>query len=158
LLTLAGVAQPRTPLADTAFVCDGSVPHDDPPDGVLDVVPAFGVTAVHFDPAWITAEVVAEWLAGGGGGSAGEAAGRFVEIPVLYDGPDLAEVGNGLSADEVVRRHAEAEYTVGAVGFQPGFGYLQGLPPELHTPRKASPRTRVALCRRPSDGCRSVRC
>ena len=28
-------------------------------------------------------------------------------------------------------------------GFAPGFGYLTGLPPELHVPRRDTPRTRV---------------
>ncbi|MEM6666503.1 MAG: carboxyltransferase domain-containing protein, partial [Pseudomonadota bacterium] len=50
----------------------------------------------------------------------------------------------GDSADEVTQRHAAAEYTVAAVGFQPGFPYLEGLPRELHTPRRATPRIKVA--------------
>ena len=28
-------------------------------------------------------------------------------------------------------------------GFAPGFGYLTGLPPHLHVPRRSTPRTRV---------------
>ena len=28
-------------------------------------------------------------------------------------------------------------------GFAPGFGYLTGLPDDLHVPRRATPRTRV---------------
>jgi len=28
-------------------------------------------------------------------------------------------------------------------GFAPGFAYLRGLPPQLHLPRRASPRTQV---------------
>ena len=35
------------------------------------------------------------------------------------------------------------EYTVAFSGFAPGFGYLTGLPEELHVPRRATPRTRV---------------
>jgi KipI family sensor histidine kinase inhibitor len=68
-----------------------------------------------------------------------------VEIPVTYDGPDLAEVARltGLPADEVVRRHAAAEYVVAFSGFAPGFGYLTGLPAELRVPRRDSPRTAV---------------
>jgi len=48
-----------------------------------------------------------------------------------------------LSPDEVVRRHANAGYRVSCVGFTPGFPYLTGLPPELSTPRRASPRKEV---------------
>ena len=35
------------------------------------------------------------------------------------------------------------EFTVAFAGFAPGFAYLTGLPPELHVPRRATPRTRV---------------
>jgi KipI family sensor histidine kinase inhibitor len=68
-----------------------------------------------------------------------------VEIEVDYDGADLDEVAaaTGLSADEVVVAHAGTVFTVAFCGFAPGFAYLTGLPPELHLPRRSSPRTRV---------------
>ena len=68
-----------------------------------------------------------------------------VEVPVDYDGDDLAEVARetGLTHDEVVRRHAGAAYTVRFCGFAPGFAYLDGLDPALHVPRRAEPRARV---------------
>ncbi|MDM7854461.1 5-oxoprolinase subunit B/C family protein [Cellulomonas alba] len=78
--------------------------------------------------------------------SAGEpAASELVTLPVRYDGPDLDEVAGltGLTRDEVVRRHAAAEYTVAFGGFMPGFAYLVGLDPALHVPRRESPRERV---------------
>lgn len=70
---------------------------------------------------------------------------REVVIPVHYDGPDLDLVARtaGLTADEVVRLHAEAEYSVAFCGFAPGFGYLVGLPEALRQPRLDSPRTKV---------------
>ncbi|ROO89407.1 KipI family sensor histidine kinase inhibitor [Actinocorallia herbida] len=76
---------------------------------------------------------------------AAEAGGRLVEVPVVYDGADLAEVSEltGLSVPEVVRRHAAAEYTVAYLGFSPGFGYLTGLDGSLTVPRKETPRTSV---------------
>ncbi len=72
-------------------------------------------------------------------------AGGTVEIPVTYDGPDLADVAGlaGLPEAEVVRRHAAAAYTVAFSGFAPGFGYLTGLPAELHVARRETPRTAV---------------
>ena len=71
-------------------------------------------------------------------------AGELV-VPVVYDGPDLAEVARlaGLTEEQVTERHAASEYTVGWLGFSPGFGYLTGLDPALHVPRLATPRTRV---------------
>ncbi|MFS8542874.1 MAG: allophanate hydrolase subunit 1, partial [Limnochordales bacterium] len=66
-----------------------------------------------------------------------------VEIPVRYDGADVAEVAEltGLTAEEVVRRHASGEYVVAYLGFSPGFGYLRGLDPVLHGPRRSTPAT-----------------
>ncbi|MYT28924.1 MULTISPECIES: 5-oxoprolinase subunit PxpB [unclassified Streptomyces] len=70
-----------------------------------------------------------------------------VEIPVHYDGPDLADVAAlwGVSADEVVRRHSATAFRVAFCGFAPGFGYLTGLPEHLHVPRRENPRTRVPV-------------
>lgn len=68
-----------------------------------------------------------------------------VEIPVVYDGPDLADVAAawGVTADEVPAIHSGTEFRVAFCGFAPGFGYLTGLPAHLRTPRRATPRTRV---------------
>ena len=68
-----------------------------------------------------------------------------VEIPVVYDGADLAEVSAlaGLNVDEVVELHQGADYTVRFCGFSPGFAYLDGLPDVLQVQRRAEPRTRV---------------
>jgi KipI family sensor histidine kinase inhibitor len=73
---------------------------------------------------------------------------RSHEIPVTYGGeagPDLASLAasRGFSAEEVITAHSSVLYTVGFLGFAPGFGYLIGLPARLATPRLATPRTRV---------------
>lgn len=72
-------------------------------------------------------------------------AGRTIEVPVAYAGPDLADVAayHCLTPDEVIELHAAPLYRAAFLGFAPGFAYLLGLPPELHTPRLATPRTRV---------------
>lgn len=71
--------------------------------------------------------------------------GELVEVPVVYDGPDLADVAEltGLTEPDIVRLHTGRELTVAMCGFAPGFAYLAGLPPELWVPRRDSPRTRV---------------
>ncbi|MFD4258958.1 allophanate hydrolase subunit 1 [Streptomyces sp. NPDC058534] len=71
--------------------------------------------------------------------------GDVVEVPVRYDGPDLADVAAlwGVAPAEVAARHASPTYRVAFCGFAPGFGYLTGLPSRLHVPRRATPRTRV---------------
>ncbi|MGW0819030.1 5-oxoprolinase subunit PxpB [Streptomyces viridiviolaceus] len=71
--------------------------------------------------------------------------GDVVEIPVRYDGPDLADVAAhwGVTQEEVVRVHAGTEFRVAFCGFAPGFGYLTGLPARYDVPRRATPRTAV---------------
>ncbi len=71
--------------------------------------------------------------------------GDVVELPVRYDGDDIATVARecAMSVEEVVRRHASATYVAAFCGFAPGFAYLDGLDPRLHVPRLASPRARV---------------
>jgi KipI family sensor histidine kinase inhibitor len=70
---------------------------------------------------------------------------RVHEIEVGYGGLDLGEVArlHGLAERDVVERHSGVSYTVGFLGFAPGFAYLLGLPESLATPRLATPRTRV---------------
>jgi len=75
--------------------------------------------------------------------------GRVIEVPVRYGGepgvdlPDVARA-TGLSVERYVELHASATYTVYALGSQPGFAYLGGLPDILVVPRRTSPRASVA--------------
>ena len=70
---------------------------------------------------------------------------RTHEISVRYGGEGLDAVATALSmtAEEVVRRHSGASYTVAFLGFAPGFAYLTGLDPRLRLPRLTTPRTRT---------------
>lgn len=70
---------------------------------------------------------------------------RLVELPVVYDGPDLAFAADawGVSTSGAVALHTGHEFVVAFCGFAPGFAYLRGLPQELALPRLATPRTRV---------------
>ncbi|MFI5336965.1 MAG: 5-oxoprolinase subunit PxpB [Opitutales bacterium] len=130
-----------------------------PLPGVTELVPAYTTITVFYDPVkavaagappadiagWLGAQVRTR-VADAGAGVRVE--GRRVEIPVCYGGkfgPDLAEVAQrtGLPAEEVVRRHAAAEYLVYLLGFSPGFAYMGGLPEALVLPRRTVPRTSV---------------
>lgn len=73
---------------------------------------------------------------------------RVIEIPVCYGeefGPDLEFVAkhNGLTPEEVIRIHSEAEYLVYMIGFAPGFPYLGGMPEAIAAPRRPSPRLSI---------------
>lgn len=69
----------------------------------------------------------------------------LVEVPVTYDGEDLADVAEltGLSVDDVVAAHTGQTWRVAFGGFAPGFGYLLGEDERLHVPRRTEARTRV---------------
>ena len=113
-------------------------------DGVVEVVPGYRTLLVTTDGVASLA-AVREALPGLELPAVAEVRARLVEVPVVYDGPDLASVASstGLSEAEVVQRHTAPEYLVAFLGFSPGFPYLVGLDPALHVPRRATPRTRV---------------
>lgn len=110
-------------------------------DEVVEAVPAARTVLVEFRPG--AAGSVADLLTDRP--PVATAPNTLVEIPVVYDGPDLHSIADhaGLSVEEVVSRHAAGAYTVAFCGFAPGFAYLTGLHPTLHTPRLDEPRTRV---------------
>lgn len=111
--------------------------------GVVDIVPAARTVLVTVDAPEVLDGVR---LAAAEAGDAAEMTSpMLVEIPVVYDGEDLADVAAavGRTPDEVVELHAGAEYEVAFCGFAPGFAYLRGVPTELRLPRRATPRTRV---------------
>lgn len=91
-------------------------------------------------PARVAAELTAAALP-----PAPPRARDVIEIPVRYDGPDLADVAAhwGVAERDVARIHAGTEFRVAFCGFAPGFGYLTGLPPRYDVPRRATPRTTV---------------
>ncbi len=71
--------------------------------------------------------------------------GPVVEVPVRYDGPDLAEVARltGLREADVVATHTSATWRVAFGGFAPGFAYLVGDVARLQVPRRDSARASV---------------
>ncbi|MEP7090773.1 MAG: allophanate hydrolase subunit 1 [Nocardioidaceae bacterium] len=71
--------------------------------------------------------------------------GDVLEVPVSYDGPDLAEVARltGLTEAEIVEAHTSTTWRVAFGGFAPGFGYLVGGDARLVVPRRESARTSV---------------
>src|SRR5205809_390710 len=120
--------------------------------GVVDLVPAYTTIRVFYDSTKAgtfdefrrTIERALEREVN----MAPSRATAAIEVPVCYEDEfafDLEEVARhaALSPDEIIRRHAEASYLVSCVGSTPGFPYLSGLPPELATPRRASPRKEI---------------
>ncbi|MBM3837180.1 MAG: 5-oxoprolinase subunit PxpB [Verrucomicrobia bacterium] len=139
-------------LGDAAFAKGRAITAElekHPPPGLTEFVPAFTSVLLEFDPNQIPDPVqIAPELAARLESATSEVLppAPVKEIPVIYDGPDLARVAehNRLSRDEVCELHASTLYKVYMLGFAPGFPYLGDLDPRLHTPRLPSPRTRVA--------------
>jgi KipI family sensor histidine kinase inhibitor len=118
---------------------------DEPPSGVLDLVPAARTLLLHLDPA-VTDPATVERAVRGVTPTRGRlASGELVEIPVHYDGEDLEEVGSltGWGIAGVIERHTATEWTVAFGGFAPGFGYMVSPTREWDVPRRSSPRTKV---------------
>lgn len=136
LLEVAGLDEVLA-LADAARAAD--LP------GVLDVVPAARTvlltTAPRTDLAALRRAVEGLTV----DPSAAPPERDTVEIEVVYDGPDLEEVGRltGLGADGVVEAHTGTPWRVAFGGFAPGFAYLAGGDDRLHVPRRDEPRTSV---------------
>ncbi len=155
------MTKPRIhPLGDTALVCDIGplatldcqrriwaltesarlMPH------IIEVVSGMNNLTIVFDPLQADYETLAAQLeAAWDGACETDTGGAQIEIPVTYDGPDLADVAKhaGIGIDEVVKRHTAGDYIVFFLGFQPGFAYLGGLDASLHRPRRPAPRLEV---------------
>jgi KipI family sensor histidine kinase inhibitor len=73
------------------------------------------------------------------------AAGPLVEVPTVYDGPDLGSVARhwDVTTREVVDLHTSTEMVVAFCGFAPGFAYCTSPQLDRTVPRLADPRTKV---------------
>jgi inhibitor of KinA len=128
--------------------------------GVTELAPAYSTVGVFFDAAeiaraareqepcaWLRTRIESV-LKGRSAASEKGAKAPLIEIPVCYDREfalDLDDVARvaGLDGTEVIRRHSSATYRVNCVGFIAGFPFMSGLPSELATPRRATPRKEV---------------
>lgn len=120
--------------------------------GFLCAVPAYTSVTVHFDPLALyqsgspvrqVSDFLAKQLPLLPASNLSDA--PWCEIPVRYEGPDLAYLSDRLQIpeNEIIRLHLEPLYMVCMIGFLPGFPYLGPLPEALVLPRRATPRQRV---------------
>ncbi|WP_136162982.1 urea amidolyase family protein [Sphingomonas flavalba] len=120
----------------------------DPVDGIEDIVPAARTLMVRTAPGVAADHRIAAAVAARARRHSvmeRAAAATPVEIPMTYDGADLAAVARhmGLSVAEVIAAHQAALWTVAFCGFAPGFAYMTCDDPRFDLPRRASPRTRI---------------
>lgn len=122
----------------------------DPVPGVTELVPAFCSLMIVYDPCVVGYDQLVTRVRGKLRNLSATESGvrRIVVIPVCYGGdfgPDLGTVAAhaNLTEKEVVALHSGRDYLIDMLGFLPGFAYLGGLDPRLHTPRLAVPRTSI---------------
>jgi KipI family sensor histidine kinase inhibitor len=113
---------------------------------VRQAIAGYASVTVHFDPDQTTHDSLAAAIKRLAAKRPPMAEpGRLHRIPVSYDGPDIAEVGERLqlSREKIIEIHTRPIYRVFVVGFVPGWAYLGPLPDELVLPRRDVPRTLV---------------
>lgn len=117
----------------------------------IDVVPAAASVLVDglVVPRSVLESALASWEP-----TAPLADGPLVEVPVVFDGEDLASVAShwGCAPSDAVARLTSVELVSAFCGFAPGFSYLAGLSaaglpavPRLPSPRPRVPAGSVAL-------------
>lgn len=73
-----------------------------------------------------------------------------IHVPVCYEAPfalDIEEIAKikKKKVSKIIEIHSKPIYPVYFIGFSPGFPYLGGMSKKLSSPRKASPRAKVAI-------------
>ena len=119
--------------------------------GVVETVPTYSSLLVYYEPREVDYETlcasIAELVPQATTGVLPPA--RSVELPCCYDDPELgfdlvsAAARLALSADDLIRLHAGAEYLVYFIGFTPGLPYMTGMPERINIARLDTPRTKT---------------
>lgn len=112
---------------------------------VLDIIPSSRTVLFKVDPKRTALTTLASAIQEPDTSLARRSRGPLVEIPVHYDGADLADVARllGREPGDVVEYHTSREWRVAFCGFAPGFAYLSAPDEPWHTPRRDNPRTHV---------------
>lgn len=118
---------------------------------LIDLVPSYGSLLIIYNPLQTDHHAVRAAIRRALSSLTSEddqLAGRLVSLPVYYSaesGPDLQALAEsaGLTTEQVIAIHQQAEYRVYAIGFAPGFAYLGEVDPRIAAPRLATPRTKV---------------
>lgn len=118
-----------------------------PPPGLVEATPGFNTLLLEFEPGSRPdpGALKAGFESAVRSAKSDPPAPRLLEVPVLYDGPDLERIAQTarITVEKAIRLHADATYRVHLLGFAPGFPYLAGLHRKLHTPRLDTPRPQV---------------
>jgi len=119
-------------------------------EGIIEIVPTYRSVLLQYDPLRWTFSALAKKLQELTLAEEEHESKEvtLIEIPTAYGGaygPDIAFVSEHtkLSQEEIILRHAGADYLVYMLGFIPGFTYLGGMDEALATPRLKTPRLQI---------------
>lgn len=118
----------------------------DPVAGIAEIIPAARTLMVRTAPGVAADATLGRAIAARRPlGATPRGQGETVELPMVHDGEDLADVARlmQLSVAEVIAAHRQAVWQVAFCGFAPGFAYMCCDDPRFRLPRRASPRTRI---------------
>lgn len=116
-----------------------------PPDGMIETVPAMVNLLVSFDPLVTDHDAIKTHVCSCLGALIDtRSAGITRAVQICYDmpfSPDLEAVSSatGLSPEAVINAHLAGEFRVLMYGFSPGYAYLSGVPEAIQVPRKPAP-------------------
>lgn len=114
--------------------------------GLVETVPTYRSLMVQFDPLTLDYDRFQQQVRDLAGTlQAAPASGRRWKVPVVYGGKfgidlDATAERHGLTAAQLIDKHAAPVYRVYMIGFMPGFTYLGGLDPSIATSRRTDPR------------------
>ena len=143
---------PRTLLAELADLDETLALFDalnaDPIPGLAEIIPAARTLMIRTAPGVLADAALAGQISArqpAPGTPPAARASETVELPVIYDGEDLADVARlmDLSIPEVIAAHQATTWQVAFCGFAPGFAYMTCDDPRFELPRRPSPRTRI---------------
>lgn len=116
------------------------------PEGVRELYPGYGSIYLEWDDVALGTIAIEHWVEAALATPDGELApSRELDVPIRYDGPDLADVlaRTGLGMRELVDAVATADYRVFAVGGGPGQPLLGPAGEGLMVPRLSTPRAAI---------------
>ncbi|WP_410216356.1 5-oxoprolinase/urea amidolyase family protein [Paracoccus sp. (in: a-proteobacteria)] len=119
-----------------------------PVPGVTEIVPAARTLMIRTEPGVAAGAGLARRLLcrrPAVGRAPAPRAPETLELPVIYDGEDLADVARlmDLTVAEVIAAHQAAVWQTAFCGFAPGFAYMTCDDRRFDLPRRPAPRTRI---------------
>ena len=121
-----------------------------PVEGVVEVVPTYCALIVHYRPEVIRYDKLVEELKQRLDKMHEVKTGKKIikEVPIYYGGetgPDLGYCAEleGISTEELIRKHSEHEYYVYMLGFAPGHPYMARFEEPYSFKRRETPRVKI---------------